>query len=172
MITVQGPDSEQREERLNRMVLLHEKYLLRLCCLYLRDVALAQDAVQECFLKAYRSLDRFRGESSEKTWLTKIAVNVCRDLSKSSWLRHVDFRVSLEDLQLSSPPPSAEHAALTEAIMNLPRKYREAVLLHYYEGYSVKETAEILRITSPAVTARLTRAREKLRIALEGDEKR
>ena len=72
MTPVQGPD---REERLNRMVLTYEKDLLRLCCVYLKDIESARDAVQETFLKAYRRMDRFEGKASEKTWLMRIAIN-------------------------------------------------------------------------------------------------
>ena len=72
MTPVQGPD---REERLNHMVLTYEKDLLRLCCVYLRDIELARDAVQETFLKAYRRMDQFEGKASEKTWLMRIVIN-------------------------------------------------------------------------------------------------
>ena len=72
MTPVPGPD---KEAKLNRMVITYEKDLLRLCCAYLRDIELAQDAVQETFLKAYRRMDKFEGKSSEKTWLMRIAIN-------------------------------------------------------------------------------------------------
>lgn len=66
--TVKGPDS--KETRIERMVNLYQLPLLRLCVMYLRDESQAKDAVQETFLKAYRNLDGFRGDASEKTWLT------------------------------------------------------------------------------------------------------
>ena len=68
------------------LVAQNQEKLLRTCYLYLRDRQLAEDAVQETFLKAYRSLPAFRGDSSEKTWLMRIAVNTCRDLYRSEWL--------------------------------------------------------------------------------------
>ena len=165
MTSVQGPD---REERLNHMVLTYEKDLLRLCCVYLRDVELARDAVQESFLKAYRRMDRFEGKASEKTWLMRIAINTCKDLRRGGWFRHVDASVSLDDLPLPVAPPSVEHIALTTAIMALPVKYMEVILLHCDQGMTVRETARALGITPPAVVNRLKKAREQLRIALEG----
>ena len=57
----------------------YEAPLLRLCCALLGDAALAEDAVQDTFVRAWRALPHFRGDSSEKTWLTHIAVNVCRE---------------------------------------------------------------------------------------------
>ncbi len=167
MTPVQGPD---REEQLNRMVLTWEKDLLRLCCAYLRDVNLAQDAVQETFLKAYRKMDLFQGRASEKTWLMRIAINTCKDMKRGSWLRHVDASVSLEDLPLPVSPPSVEHIALMNAIMALPRKYMEVILLHCDQGMNVTETAAALGITPPAVTNRLKKARIALRSALEGGD--
>ena len=168
MVTVQGPDS-RREEQLERMMALYEKDLLRVCTMYLRDFQLAEDAVQECFLRAYRHLGDFRGDSSEKTWLMHIALNICRDMRRGAWWRYIDRRVSLEKLPLPTAPPSVEHIALTTEILRLPRKYMEAVLLYYDQGFSVKEMAELLGISQPAVSSRLRRAREKLYDALEGE---
>lgn len=181
MIAVQGPDRENAarpsvpnaqtaEERLNEMMLTHERAVLRLCLMYLHDADLAQDAVQETFLKAYRRLNGFRGEASEKTWLMRIAVNTCRDMTRGGWFRHVDKAVEIENLPLPVSPPSAEHIALTTAILQLPRKHREVVLLHCDQGLTVRETAQALGISAPAVTNRLKRARAELAAALgEGD---
>ena len=165
MTPVQGPD---REERLNHMVLTYEKDLLRLCCVYLRDIELARDAVQETFLKAYRRMERFQGKASEKTWLTRIAINTCKDMLRGSWLRHVDRDAVLDDLPLPVDPPSIEHIALTSAIMALPRKYMEVILLHCDQGMNIRETALALGITPPAVLNRLKKARNALRMELEG----
>lgn len=170
---VQAPN-QTREERLDHLIQLYEKDLLRLCCLYLRDWSVAEDIVQDAFLKAYKSMDRYRGECSEKTWLIKIAINCCKDYRRSAWYRYVDKRVSAEALPVSSMQPSDEHIALTTAIMKLRPKYMEAVLLYFYEGYSMKEIAEMLGITEAAVSSRMHKARLKLKDELEGgkyDEK-
>ncbi len=82
MITAQGP-GPQAEEKLIQMVNAHQTALLRLCYAYLHDREAAKDAVQETFLKAYRGMNGFRKEASEKTWLARIAVNVCRDQKKA-----------------------------------------------------------------------------------------
>ena len=132
--------------------------------------------MQETFLKAFKNLDSFRGESSEKTWLTRIAVNCCRDCRRSAWYRYIDRRVSVDQLPvLSSAPPSDDHIALTMAIMKLKPKYMEAVLLYFYEGYPIKEIAKMLDLTEAAVSARIRKAKQKLIAELEGgeyDEKR
>ena len=136
--------------------------------MYLRDIDLAQDAVQETFLKAYRRMNRFEGRASEKTRLMRIANNTSKDMKRGGWLRHVDASVTLDDLPLPVDPPSVEHLALTTAIMALPRKYMEVVLLHCDQGMTVRETAAALGITPPAVINRLKKARTVLKDALEG----
>lgn len=165
MTPVQGPD---REERLNQMVLTYERDLLRLCAVYLRDIDLARDAVQETFLKAYRCMDRFKGNASEKTWLMRIAINTCKDMLRGAWFQHVDRSACLDDLPLPVSPPSVEHIALTTAIMALPRKYMEVILLHCDQGMNIRETAQALGITPPAVINRLKKARKCLAAELEG----
>ena len=77
METVKGPDS--KEQRIEHMVTLYQLPLLRLCVMYLHDEEQAKDAVQETFIKAYRNLDSFRAESSERTWLIRIAINTCKN---------------------------------------------------------------------------------------------
>ena len=167
MTPVQGPD---REARLNKMVLTYEKDLLRLCCVYLKDIDLAKDAVQETFLKAYRRMAQFEGKASEKTWLMRIAINTCKDMLRGGWFRYMDRRTLPEELPLPVAPPSVEHIALMSAIMALPRKQMEVILLHCDQGMTIRETARALGITPPAVINRLNKARSALRMALEGGD--
>lgn len=167
---IQAPN-QTPADRLDQMVQQYEKDLLRICCLYLRDRTVAEDVVQETFLKAFRNLDSFRGESGEKTWLIKIAMNCCRDYRRSAWYRYIDRRVSIDQLPIfSSAPPSDDHIALTMAIMKLKPKYMEAVLLYFYEGYPIKEIAKMLNLTEAAVSSRIHKAKQKLRTELEGGE--
>lgn len=161
--------SMARDDRatLERMMAAHGGSLLRMCALQLRDQQLAEDAVQETFLKAYRHMGGFRGESSELTWLTSIAIHVCRDMQRGSWFRHIDRRVASEEL----PEPTAadEYADRTviAEVQALPPRYREAILLRYYQGLTLRETGEALRLSQTAVKARLNRANAILRERLK-----
>ena len=168
METVKGPDS--KEERIERMVALYQLPLLRLCILYLHDEELAKDAVQETFVKAYRNLDGFRAEASEKTWLTRIAVNTCKNVYRSGWFRHVDRSVTLDMIAEKFASADEKDNTLTEAIMRLPTKLREAALLCWLQGMTYEEAAAVLGISRQAVGSRLNRARRKLRFALEGSD--
>ena len=167
MTAVKDPDS-RRDQVIERLITEYQTPLLRLCYIQLRDRALAEDAVQETFMKAYRGFDSFRGESSEKTWLCRIAVNVCRDFERGSWFRHTARRVTPDMLPEAAEPPAERDIDLTLAIMALPRKLREAVILYYYQDMGTGEIADALGIAQSSVSNRLKRGREKLRKALEG----
>ena len=168
MDTVKGPDS--RDARIEQMVVQHQLPLLRLCYAYLHDEELAKDAVQETFIKAYRNLDDFKGSSSEKTWLTRIAINACKDLQRSSWFRHVDRTITLDMLPEPVAPAEPEDESLTMEIMKLPAKLKEVALLCWFQGMTYNEAAETLGISLQAVGSRLNRARRKLRSVMEGSE--
>ncbi|MBQ8137424.1 MAG: RNA polymerase sigma factor [Clostridia bacterium] len=168
METAKGPGSD--ENRIERMVILYQLPLLRLCFAYLGDEELAKDAVQETFIKAYRSLANFREDASEKTWLTRIAINVCKDQRRSGWFRHVDRSISLDRLPETAANVEEKDETLTLEIMNLPPKLKEVALLCWFQGMTYSEAAETLGISFQAVGSRLNRARRKLRCALEGSE--
>lgn len=167
MEAVKAPGSNP-EIVLERLIRENGISLKRLCYLYLHDEALAEDAVQETFLKAYRALEGYRGEASEKTWLTRIAVNTCKDMLRTAWFRHVDRRVTPDMIPESRETRDPYNREVAAAVMNLPAKYREVILLYYYRGLTMAETAEVLKISQPAVTNRLKRARDKLKTELKG----
>lgn len=139
-----------------------------MCFLYLKDHAMAEDAVQETFLRAFRHQDDFQGKSSVKTWITRIAINVCKDLLTDPWARHR----SGEDLpDEASPEPSfssEDRYVISGKIANLPPKYKEVILLHYYQELKLSEIAEILGESEATIKTRLKRARDMLRSELKG----
>ena len=165
MEVVKGPDNI-REEELLRLMAQYKNDLMRMALTFLKDEALAEDAVQETFFKSYHALPAFRGDSSEKTWLMRIAINVCRNIRRDAWFRFVDRRITPEHLPLQSASP--EDRALVETVMNLPYRHREVVLLYYYQGMSLREISEVLGIAASTISTRLKKAREKLRHELEG----
>ena len=110
-----------RKAWLDNAVTRWEKPLLRLCYAYLCDTALAEDAVQETFFKAWKNYGKFRGEAEEKTWLTRIAINTCKDLMKSAWSRNTDRSVTPEDLPESSASFDAQDDTVTRAVLAFPR---------------------------------------------------
>ena len=167
MTGIQGPDSSNRE-RLAALVRRYEKDILKICYVYLQDAEQAKDAVQDTFLKAYLHLHQLRDDSSEKSWLARIAVNVCRDYMRSPWVIHTDRRIQPEDVVRTTELTDEAQGGLADAVMNLPVKLREAVTLRYVYGFDIHEAARILGITPSAVSRRCGQARARLKDELEG----
>ena len=154
-------------EWLNDVITRWEKPLLRLCFAYLGDASLAEDAVQETFFKAWKNYSRFRGEAGEKTWLTRIAINTCKDLLKSSWVRNADRFVTLESLPGGTYSFEERDDAVTRAVISLPPKLKEVTLLHWYQGMTLEEIVKSLRIPRSTVNYRLKKAKMMLKEELE-----
>ena len=162
---LQESQLDSRSE-IDRLMEQYGSSLLRMSALYLKDADLAQDAVQETFIKAYRHLNDYRGESSEKTWLTTICVNTCRDMLRTAWFRH-QSRIDMDTLpEKPADFTFPDNTVLTE-VMHLPVKYREVVLLRYYEGLKLKEVASALRLSDGKVRSRLNKANGILRERLK-----
>ena len=175
MEAVRGPDSIQctaaasPEIILTHLVECYQTPLMHICYMILHDEALAEDAVQETFLKAYKGLNHFRGESSEKTWLFRIGVNVCRDMRRGRWFRYVDRRVTPEALPIPAQAQE-DYADLAQAILLLPDKYKEVVLLHYYQNMTLRDIALTLGLAPSSVSNRLKKAHARLKDLLERGE--
>lgn len=158
------------EEELLRWMENYGPVLTGLCAALLGDAQQAQDVVQETFIRAYQNRGRFRGEreTSEKAWLTRIAVNLCRDLQRSRWFRFVDRRVSVDELTTVAPEASEEEKTIYEAVRSLPAREKEILLLVYYQDMSAEEIARALHVTASSVYRRKNRALQALRKKLEG----
>lgn len=160
---------ESAEEQIRRLMESYGDVLLRMCYLNLRDAMLAQDAVQDSFWKAYQKMNRFRGDCTEKTWLIKIALNTCRDYRRKAWMRREDRRVDIDRLILpGGTPVDTPDDTVLKAVMALPDRDRELVLMRYYQELRLGEISQVLGIPEGTVTSRLNRARSKLRRQLEG----
>ena len=148
----------------------------------LRDEEQARDAVQDAFLKVYRSLDRFEGRSSFYTWLYRLVMNVCLDLRRRDRSdRHVEWDETrgVEPMAGAAPLAGAEGsldfgpadaamrrellAQLATAIDELPDAARETLILREVEGLSYTEIAEALAIPKGTVMSRLHYARRRVR---------
>lgn len=157
-----------RDLWLEQAMVRWEVPLLRTCYLLLKDTALAEDALQDTFIKAWRSYGNYRGDASEKTWLMRIAVNTCRDMLRGRWFRHVDRRVRMEDLPEAAVVIQWPDDTLTRAILALPDGLRSVVILRYYQGFSIQETASLLKLSRRSVHYRLEKAEHLLKDHLEG----
>jgi len=124
----------------------------------------ALDLTQEVFLKIYKNLGKFRGESSLKTWIMKIATNHANSFfSRSKFRKLLGFNKSIEYLEDTKNNNNGLKLEIENALLKLSKKDREIIVLYYMEGFSYKEISALLRIPIGTVKSRLNRAKENLR---------
>jgi len=160
----------------NLLVLKYQHRVLKLVGRFVSDAAEAEDVAQEAFLKAYRALASFRGESAFYTWLYRIAINTAKNALVANRRRPVDF-----DLDLQDPDQYERHARLKDddtpegvlltdeiravvehALEQLPEDLRTAIVLRELEGMSYEEIAEAMDCPVGTVRSRIFRAREAI----------
>lgn len=140
--------------------------LFRLAYSCLKNRADAEDVMQEALLKLYMERDGFRSPDHERYWLIRVAVNECRKVLRSPWRRRTAPLEEAGEPVFETP----EQSGLFRQVMALPPKYRAAVYLRYYEGYSVAEIAAAMGANPSTVQTWLMRARGKLRLILQEAE--
>ncbi|MDQ2986095.1 MAG: sigma-70 family RNA polymerase sigma factor [Armatimonadota bacterium] len=164
-------------EEFERLVAAYERRIFNVALKLTGNTDDAADLTQETFLRAFKSLGNFRGDSAKYTWLYRILVNLNKDRIGRE-VRRRERETSMDsggaaygpvDLADAGETPIREaeltetRGALAEAIQALPDGYRECVVLRDVEGLSYDEIAEVMEITVEAVRSRLARARQQLR---------
>jgi RNA polymerase sigma-70 factor, ECF subfamily len=157
----------------DRLVERHQRDVYRLCFRYVNDHSDASDLAQEVFLKAYKAIGRFRGESAFSTWLYRIAVNTCLNFRATRRLpsepleddvadhgRGVDQRMELHEMS----------EQVREAVSRLPEKQRATLILKIYHDLTHEEVAQVLGSTVGTVKANLFHALANLRKAMGRDK--
>ena len=153
----------------NDIVLKYQDRIFNLCLYMLRDTHDAQDAAQDCFIKACRALHDFSPDASLYTWLYRIAVNTCLDYRRKRIQSQMDSHSMAEDMpsHLPSPEKLYESKEISKvvriAMQKLPEKLRAAIVLREIEGLSYEEIAEIMDVSTGTVKSRISRSREELR---------
>lgn len=153
------------ERETNEAIERYGDTVRRLCMIHLKNEADTQDIFQTVFLKYLLHTDDFGSREHEKAWFIRVTINACRDVLKSVFRRRT---VSLDEVR-DLPAPEGEGGEVLRAVLSLPRKYREVVYLHYYEGYTAPEMGKLLGRNVNTVYTDLTRAREKLKTILGGE---
>ena len=144
--------------------------VFRLAFSYLKNRADADDVTQNVLLKLYRYEGDFQSEAHLKNWLIRVTINECRSSLRALWRRTENIEDYVNSLQM----PTQEHSELLEAVLKLPQKYCAAIYLHYFEGYSAAEMAQLLSLPEATVYTHLARGRAMLKTMLTeadyGDE--
>lgn len=145
-------------ERVTELVDRHSGTLYRHCYAMLRNSEDARDMVQETFLRYMRKSPALNDEQHEKAWLLTVAMNLCRNHLRQ---HKAHAAVPLEEALLGTDTP--EDTPLLDRLSALPDKIRVVLLLHYVEGYKVREIASQLHLNQSTVKMRLQKGRQLLR---------
>lgn len=146
-----------------RLVDTYSDLILRLSYTYLKSTHDGEDICQTVLLRLLAGDEVFDSPEHEKAWVIRAAINACKDE-----LRAFRRRAAPLDALAQAPAPEPPRSDVLDAVMALPGKYREAIYLYYYEGYSSREIAALTGRSEAAVCAHLSRGRKKLRIMLGG----
>ena len=141
----------------------HSDMVYRLAVARVKNKYDADDILQEVFLRFIRCKDNVENDEHLKALLIRITINCSKSMLTSSWFKRTE--PLSESLSVSD-----EYSDTLDVVMRLPQKYRTVIHMHYYMGYSVEEIAVILKSKPSTVKSWLHRARQKLKIYLEGDE--
>lgn len=136
--------------------------IFRVAFNYLKDSAEADDITQEVLIKLYQTDKVFESDDHIKHWLIRVTINCCKKAFLSPWRRTEPIEDYAESLSFRTP----EHSDLFYMTMALPRKYRLAIYLYYYEEYSTEEIAQLLGIPKATVATHLHRGRQLLKTKL------
>ena len=153
------------EQEVNSAIEQYSDMILRLCMVYLKNSADAEDIFQTVFLKYALYAKPFESADHEKAWLIRVTSNACKDLLRNFFRTRT---VSMEELRDESTDLSSEQFAVMEAVWSLPKQYRDVIYLHYYEGYTAPEIAGILKRNPNTVYTHLHKGKELLRESLGG----
>ncbi len=172
-------------EAFGELVLMYEKPILNYCYRTLGNISDAEDATQEVFLKVFRFIESFSEKSSFKTWLYKIASNICLDFLRKQKRTGTplslhqtnqegeEYLLTIEDTSYSPYEQALENIAqkaLLEAISKLDEDKKRMILLRDIEGFSYDEIANITGKSVGTVKSGMSRARLKLKELLEKDK--
>lgn len=149
-----------------------EKYadmIQKICFIHMKQSCDVDDVFQTVFLK-YAKGPQFENDEHEKAWLIRVTINACKDIFKSWFYRHTDLHDNMEEVAITDDLSTYQHISdVTKAVLSLPEHYRNVIYLFYYEGYKVKDIAQILHKKENTIHTWLKRAKEQLKCELGGD---
>ena len=162
-------DNEERKRRCVEAMRVHGDAVYRLAFARCRNTADAEDIFQTTFLRFYASRTLFKNAEHEKAWLLRVCINACKDLQTSAWHTKVSAMPDEFDAPDMNTRKDAtpQEEALDEAMRGLSPEQRTVVHLHYFEGFSTGEVAQMLGIRPATARSHLHRARIAMRNALE-----
>lgn len=144
----------------------HADTVKRLCMIYLKNDADAEDIFQTVFLKYALHCAAFESPEHESAWIVRVTINACKDLLRSVFRRRT---VSLDQVAGLPEITDSDHREVLESVLSLPEKYRVAIYLHYYEGYTAPEIGKLTGRNVNSVYTLLNRGKRMLKEVLEDE---
>ncbi len=160
---------EYTKEYVSELMGRYADSVLRMCYIYLKDYHLAEDVTQKTFIRVMKYYGKFKKASSEKTWIMQIAINLCKGQFKSGWHQRVSYDNIPEIAYDADYDGALDRQEVFNEINKLGTKYKDVILLYYYQEMSISEIAAVLKLKESAVKVRLFRAREQLKLNFEED---
>lgn len=152
------------EEEASRAIDLYGDTVKRICMIHLKNYSDTEDIFQTVFLKYVLHAPDFDSSEHEKAWIIRVTINACKDLLKSFFKSRT---LPLDSVTEKAEEPDSDHSDVLEAVLSLPRKYKDVVYLYYYEEYSAAEIGSILHKNVNTVYTLLNRGRQTLKTKLE-----
>lgn len=148
---------------LENAILKYSDLLYRICFLILKNEQDVGDVIQETFIQYMKKHPDFESEEKKKAWLIKVSQNKCKDFLRFHKRHSYVPLDEVEDILMGTSDVESSDKVQLEEIWELDYKLKSVVILYYIEGYSIKETAQMLAISESACKKRLERARNKLK---------
>ena len=150
------------DTRIENIINLYGDLLYRTGIMILGNPQDVQDVLQEVMLKVLQKMPEFHDSEHEKAWLLRVTINLCKDMLRFRF-RHQ--YIQIDELEIEAV--DTDDRQLLQEIIQLPSSWRIVLILHYVEGYSLREIADILSVSENAVKKRMQRAKKALRAKLE-----
>ena len=154
------------DEELSQLYDRHVNTVYRVCFMYMKNRHDTEDMVQNTFIRLLKDQTAFENTEHEKAWLIRTATNLCKDFFKRWWTRKVSLKN--EAIEVVEVPFKIDETL--SKVMALPSKYKTAIYMYYYEGYTTVDIAKILNKKESTIRSHLYTARQRLKIEIKRDE--
>ena len=152
----------QKENEIKEVIEKYSDTVYRVALTRCGVIENAEDVYQEVFMKFSEKMPKFKNEEHEKAWFIRVTINLTKNIKNSAWSRKVitlDENIEFE---------TQEQNDVFSCVCQLPQNYKTVIYLLYYEGYKVKEIADLMKTREGTVKTWLFRAREMLKEKLQG----
>jgi len=165
-LPARGEEKEKYSQNIKEIYERHVNMIYQVSFSYMKNKADTEDIVEDVFVNLLKTKITFQSMEHEKAWLLRTAINLCKNSLKHWRRKNVDID-DYQSLQSETPLVISE---TFRAVMELPDKYKEVIYLHYYEGYTSAEIAQILKKNQSTIRNHLQEARKILKEVLENEE--